>query len=120
MKYLLDTHTFLWSLNADSRLTLGTRKIIRDKSIVVMLSIISVWEITIKVMSKKLKLDLPLPQLFKKLEYDILPVTLEHVLALVKLPPIHKDPFDRMLVAQAKSEKLTLLTSDPKVQAYLP
>ena len=119
MKYLLDTHTFLWCLSNNPRLKPDSRKIIRDKSKVVFLSVISVWEIVIKVMSKKLKLNLPISTLFTNLEFELLPVKLEHVLSLQNLPPIHKDPFDRMLVAQAKTENLTLLTSDPKIQAYL-
>lgn len=118
MRYLLDTHMFIWSIEGNHRLKPDTRDIIRDKSNIVFLSIISVWEIAIKVMLKKLKLDIPITKILKNLEFEILPIKLDHVLALLKLPPIHKDPFDRMLVAQAKSEKLTLLTDDPKVKRY--
>lgn len=119
MKYLLDTHTFLWSLSNDPQLKPDTKKIVKDKSKVVFLSVISVWEIVIKVMAKKLQLDPPVSTLLTNLEFELLPVKLEHVLTIQNLPPIHKDPFDRMLVAQAKTENLTLLTSDPKIQAYL-
>jgi len=119
VKYLLDTHTFLWSLSNDPQLKPDTKKIVKDKSKVVFLSVISVWEIVIKVMAKKLQLDPPVSTLLTNLEFELLPVKLEHVLTIQNLPPIHKDPFDRMLVAQAKTENLTLLTSDPKIQAYL-
>ncbi len=118
MKYLLDTHIFIWSLEGNPKLKTDTKNIIRDKSNLVFLSIISAWEITIKVMLKKLQLDIPLNKIFKNLEYEILPLKLDHMLVLLELPPIHKDPFDRMLVAQAKSEKLTLLSEDPKIKQY--
>src|SRR3989344_2969757 len=98
MRYLLDTHTFIWSMENSSKLKEETKTIVRDKSTVVLLSIISVWEIVIKVMLKKLQLDLPITKFLKNLEFEILPIKLDHVLALLTLPPIHKDPFDRMLV----------------------
>lgn len=118
MRYLLDTHIFIWSIEGNHKLKPDARNIIRDKSNIVFLSIISVWEITIKVMLKKLKLDIPITKIFKNLEFEILPIKLDHVLVLLKLLPIHKDPFDRMLVAQAKSEKLIILTEDPNIKQY--
>lgn len=118
MRYLLDTHVFLWSIEGSPKLKPDTRNIVRDKSNIVFLSIISTWEIAIKVMLKKLQLDIPVTKIFEDLEFELLPIKLDHVLALLKLPPIHKDPFDRMLVAQAKSEKLMLLSNDPQVKQY--
>ncbi len=118
MRYLLDTHMFIWSIEGNSKLKPDTRIIIRDKSNIVFLSIISAWEITIKVMLKKLQIDIPITKIFKNLEFEILPIKLDHILVLLKLPPIHKDPFDRMLVAQSKFEKLTLLTDDPQIKQY--
>ena len=118
MKYLLDTHMFIWSIQGSSKLKTDTRNIIRDKSNLVFLSIVSVWEIAIKVMLKKLRLDIPVTKIFENLEFELLPIKLDHVLVLLKLPPIHKDPFDRMLVSQAKLEKLTLLSEDPKIKQY--
>lgn len=118
MKYLLDTHMFIWCMENSSRLKPETRKIVKDASKSIFISMVTPWEITIKVMLKKLQLDIPIPKLFNNLEFEILPIKLDHILALLKLPPIHKDPFDRMLVAQAKSEKLNLLSSDPKIHSY--
>ena len=118
MRYLLDTHTFIWSIEGNPKLKPDIRNIVRDKSNTVFLSIISTWEIVIKMMLKKLQLDIPVAKIFKNLEFEILPIKLDHVLVLLKLPPIHKDPFDRMLVAQAKSEKLSLLTDDPQIKQY--
>ncbi len=117
-RYLLDTHTFIWSIEGNPKLKPDTKNIVLDKSNIVFLSIVSVWEIAIKVMLKKLRLDIPVAKIFKNLEFEILPIKLDHVLVLLKLPPIHKDPFDRMLVAQAKSEKLSLLTDDPQIKQY--
>lgn len=118
MKYLLDTHMFIWSIQGSLKLKTDTKNIIRDKSNLVFLSIVSAWEIAIKVMLKKLQLDIPLTKIFENLEFEILPIKLEHILVLLKLPPVHKDPFDRMLVAQAKSEKLILLSEDSKIKQY--
>lgn len=94
------------------------RTIIRDAQNQVFLSLVSLWEITIKISLKKLKLKTDLNTILNSLEFEILPIKFEHLLNLLKLPRLHKDPFDRMLVAQAKSENLKLLTADPKVQAY--
>lgn len=118
MRYLLDTHTFIWSLDGDPRLKGKLLNIVKDNQNQIYLSVVSVWEIVIKVMQKKLKLDKELSILLKNLEFEILSINLEHILSVLKLPSIHKDPFDRMLVAQAKSENLALLTADPKIQAY--
>lgn len=118
MRYLLDTHMFLWSIEGDPKLKLNTKNIVRDKSNTVFLSIVSLWEIAIKIMLKKLQLDIPVTEIFKNLEFEILPIKLDHILFLLKLPPFHKDPFDRMLVAQAKWEKLTLLSDDPQIKQY--
>lgn len=118
MRYLLDTHTFIWSIGGSLKLKPDTKNIIRNKSNIVFLSIISAWEIAIKVMLKKLQLDIPITKIFENLEFEILPIKLDHVLVLLKLPPLHKDPFDRMLVAQAKFEKLTILTGDPQIKQY--
>lgn len=118
MKYLLDTHTFIWSMENSSLLKPETKKIVEDASKTVFISMVTPWEITIKVMLKKLQLNIPITKLFNNLEFEILPIKLDHVLSLLKLAPIHKDPFDRMLVAQSKSEKLKILTSDPKITAY--
>lgn len=118
MKYLLDTHIFLWWLVEDSKLSLEFKSIISNPKNIVFLSVASVWEISIKVAIKKLNLKVPLNDLFTNLEFEILPIMLDHVLKLHLLPPLHKDPFDRMLIAQAQFENLTLLSDDEKIKLY--
>lgn len=118
MKYLLDTHIFLWWLGGDSKLSPGFKSIISNPESIVFLSVASVWEISIKVAIKKLDLKVPLNDLFTNSEFEILPIKLDHVIKLHSLPPLHKDPFDRMLIAQAQFENLTLLSNDEKIKLY--
>jgi PIN domain nuclease of toxin-antitoxin system len=118
MKYLLDTHVFIWSLNGDPHLTSRTREIIRNTQNQVFISISSLWEIIIKASLNKLKFYTDLETILANLEFELLPIKVEHLLALLKLPFLHKDPFDRMLVAQAKVENCTLITDDQKIKRY--
>lgn len=122
MRYLLDTHVFLWWVTDNNKLPENARALISDKRNELFLSSASVWEIMIK--SKIGKIDLPTdPQKFLKkqvkLNYiTILNITIEHSLATYNLPEIHKDPFDRMLIAQAIVEKMTIVTSDSFIKQY--
>ena len=112
MKYLLDTNIFLWWLDGDSRLSKEYSEIINNPNHIKLISVVSVWEIIIKVRLGKFPLSIPVEKILEKSEFDLLSVELKHVLELGKLPGIHKDPFDRILVAQAKVEECTLLSSD--------
>jgi len=119
---LLDTHVFLWAITADERLTEAQRRIFSDGSNGLWLSVASVWEILIKVGLKKLPLPVPatayvLTQLEKN-RIRLLPVRPAHLSELEMLPPLHRDPFDRMLVAQARTEALTILSRDEAIRAY--
>jgi PIN domain nuclease of toxin-antitoxin system len=122
MKYLLDTHIFLWWITDNSKLQRNTRDLISDKSNELFLSSASLWEMMIK--SKLNKIDLPDdPKAYLKEQVEInsiniLNITLEHSLETYDLPEIHKDPFDRMLIAQARVEKLTILTTDSFIKRY--
>ena len=122
MKYLLDTHIFLWWITDNSKLQKSTRDLISDKSNELFLSSASLWEIMIK--SKLSKIDLPDdPKTYLKKQVEInsiniLNITMEHSLETYDLPEIHKDPFDRMLIAQARVEKLTIVTSDFFIKRY--
>ncbi|NIM12109.1 MAG: PIN domain-containing protein [Candidatus Aminicenantes bacterium] len=122
MKYLLDTHVFLWWIKDSPRLSQNIKDIIKNKKNTLFLSAASIWEMMVK--SKLRKLDLPdNPKGFIKEHLninavDILNITMEHSFEIYNLPEIHKDPFDRMLVAQAKVDKLTILTSDPYIKQY--
>lgn len=118
MKYLLDTHVLLWWLDGDKRLSEKFKKIIEDTSSIKLVSVVSIWEIIIKVQSNKLSIKTSLDNLIKKIGFPVLNIDIIHTLELIKLPRIHKDPFDRMLVAQAKSEDCILLTDDKNIKKY--
>lgn len=118
MDYLVDTHIFLWWLAKDPKLDVSVRSIIENRSHRIYVSVVSAWEISIKLKSGKLPLKTTLENAFAEPGFEILPLTINHVFELHKLPPIHKDPFDRMIIAQAKTEKLTLITRDEKFIKY--
>lgn len=122
MKLLLDTHTLLWFGLADPRLSDGARSLIADSGNDVYLSPASYWEIAIKLSLGKYKLveDL-VPFMERQIEQNdlqILHISLEHVGALVGLPFHHKDPFDRLLIAQAMVEQVPLVSADAVFDRY--
>ena len=119
MKVLLDTHILLWWLSDNDQLSLKARELISNPENDVFVSHVSLWEIQIKVMTGKLQVDLSrlITQLPKN-NFIQLSSRADHVLQLAKLPPYHQDPFDRMLIAQALSEPLILVTHDKFVSMY--
>ncbi len=117
-KFLLDTQIFIWWMEDKKRLKENIKNILSDSSNSVFLSVTSVWEMAIKLKLGKLKLPKDWKQTIKNCRFEILPVNFEHALALEELPLHHKDPFDRMLIAQAKVENCTLITVDQKIQKY--
>lgn len=121
MRYLLDTHIFLWSLNSHRRLTNSVKEILVDQGNVIYVSVVSAWELSIKLKTDPgFKLKTSIREAFTISGFAILPISFEHVLELHKLPlrKDHNDPFDRMLVAQTQVENLTLITSDEKMTRY--
>ncbi len=118
MRYLIDTHILLWWLNNDKRLSSQVSGILSDANNEIYVSIVSPWEIGVKVRINKLPLQTTLEEVFENIEFAMLPISLEHVVTFSKLPLHHKDPFDRMLIAQAQVENLTFITSDPKIKQY--
>jgi PIN domain nuclease of toxin-antitoxin system len=121
MKALLDTHAFLWALAGDARMSRRARDTFTGPT-GLSLSIANLWEILIKVQSGKLKLPRPAgPYVLKKLAengIEMLPISIDHLLALERLPMHHRDPFDRMLIAQSLEENLPIVTSDPLFDRY--
>ena len=121
MKYLLDTHAFLWFLQNDDRLPVQIRTIIENNKDIY-ISIVSLWEIAIKLSIKKLNLtNRTLEDILyacREKNFSILNITSEHVKSIIDLPFIHRDPFDRMLIAQAKVEDMTLITCDQYIPQY--
>jgi PIN domain nuclease of toxin-antitoxin system len=122
MKLLMDTHTFIWWDSDPSKLSPRAIALCQDRANTLLLSVASVWEMQIKIQLGKLKLDLPLAQIIESQQQtnniEVLPVALTHVLALESLPAHHKDPFDRLLIAQANVEDAGLLSSDPAFGKY--
>jgi PIN domain nuclease of toxin-antitoxin system len=122
MRLLLDTHIFLWYITADARLKTEVRDLIRDASNEVYLSAASVWEAAIKHALGRLPLPHSpaeyLPQQREAHQIASLPVEEGAFLYLVSLPHLHRDPFDRLLIAQALQHGFTLVTMDDQVRAY--
>ncbi len=119
MNLLLDTHVFLWAVDNNPNLSQAAREAIMDGHTIVYVSAATAWEITIKRAIGKLKV--PQSDYLEELRlhrFTPLSITTEHALAAETLPPHHKDPFDRMLVAQALEEKLTLVTRDSRMKVY--
>jgi len=122
MKFLLDTHIFLWWILEDPKLSRFAGDVIADSDNELYLSSASTWEMIIKSAIGKLSLPAS-PEMFIRNQLylnEITPlyITIEHTFALATLPMIHKDPFDRMLIAQAIYEDLTLVTDDPTIKQY--
>ncbi len=119
MKLLIDTHILLWWLNDDEKLPEKAKQLIQQPENEVYVSHISLWEIQIKIMIGKLHADLN--AIIKQLpanNFVELPSRTSHVLTLSQLPLYHQDPFDRMLIAQAISEPLHLMTCDKNIARY--
>lgn len=121
MKLLLDTHAFIWWDSDPAQLSAPALAALRDPANEVWLSVAGVWEMVIKAQLGKLSLRLPLADIVTQQQANglqILPVTLAHVLAVEGLPPVHKDPFDRVLIAQANVEGAELVSTDQTVRQY--
>lgn len=122
MKLLLDTHAFIWWDSEPAKLSPQALALCQDRQHLLLLSVVSLWEIQIKLQLGKLKLALPLKEIVEGQQrtnnMEILPVTLAHVLTLENLPVHHKDPFDRLLVAQAIVEEAVLISGDPNIARY--
>ncbi len=122
MKLLLDTHAFLWWIGNDDRLSDVARAAISDANNDVFFSAVSAWEMAIKTRSGKLSIHSELSGLLTKHlgrnAFAVMPISLTHALQISKLPHIHRDPFDRMLVAQAQVEKVSLVSKDPEIKKY--
>ena len=121
MKAILDTHSFLWALAGDARMSRHAREIFVG-SADLSLSIASFWEILIKVESGKLTLPRPTgPYLLSQMadnRIKTLPITIDHLLALERLPMHHRDPFDRMLIAQSMEQGWPIITADRMFKKY--
>lgn len=120
--YLLDTHTLLWWSEDDGRLGKNVRRILSDRENSIYCSAVSVWEVSIKAKLGKLTIPVEPLQFISKVmeayEFVALPISFSHAAEVFNLPLIHADPFDRLLVAQARIEKLVLLSNDTEIEKY--
>jgi PIN domain nuclease of toxin-antitoxin system len=122
MRYLLDTHVFLWMHWGSGALSAGARSAIVDPASEVQVSLVSLWELQIKIARERLGIAHSLEKVFaieqQENDLQLLPLRPEHVWRLAALPAHHGDPFDRMLVAQALVEDLVLITKDSLLRSY--
>lgn len=122
MNLLLDTHVLIWSTGNPEKLSENVRSLLLDTNNSWVVSIASVWELQIKYQLGKLNLSLPLPSLIETQQrvnkLRILPIELAHIYALDGLPNHHRDPFDRIVIAQAIVENIPLLSADTVFDAY--
>jgi PIN domain nuclease of toxin-antitoxin system len=119
---LVDTSILIWVLNDDPQLTRRIKSALRSPSADVRISVVSAWEIAIKGQSGKLSFEVPITDVLSRIlsgaVWPILPVLPAHIPELLELPLLHSDPFDRLLIAQARAEGMVLATSDVNIQKY--
>jgi PIN domain nuclease of toxin-antitoxin system len=122
MNVLLDTHTFLWFIANDLRLSSQAQALIQDSGNRRLLSMASLWEIAIKISLGKLTLAQPfdqfIPRQLQLNQIEILAIELPHLAAVVAMPFHHRDPFDRLMAAQCQIEALPIISADPAFDAY--
>ena len=122
MRALLDTHVFLWWVGDDARLSATARQIIGDAANEILLSAASGWEIAIKSRLGRLRVPDNLEQFMSEQmlqnHFTALPIHLSHALGVHRLPPLHRDPFDRILAVQSRLEAMPILTADPLIARY--
>jgi PIN domain nuclease of toxin-antitoxin system len=121
MRVLVDTHLLLWAAASSRRLSKEARLLLEDADNEVFFSAASLWEVAIKAALRKADFKVDVPMLRRALAdmgFVELPVSGAHAERLAALPPVHRDPFDRMLVAQSLVEPMVLLTNDPTLAAY--
>src|SRR5262249_40614974 len=122
MRFLVDTQAFLWFVMGDARISATARSLIEDENNERLLSIASPWEIAIKVSIGKLTLlepfDVLVPREIQQNDFQLLAIELRHLGTVVTLPLHHRDPFDRVLVAQARVENVPIVSSDAVFDAY--
>jgi PIN domain nuclease of toxin-antitoxin system len=121
MKLLLDTHTFLWFIEDNPQLSADAKNLL-ESDVDLLVSVASLWEIAIKISIGKLTLTQPfdafIPDQFTKNAIDLLPIAVSHLALVSTLPLHHRDPFDRLLVAQAIIEQIPIVSIDDKFDMY--
>lgn len=124
MTILLDTHAFLWWISDDPRMPVSARALIADPGNRVLVSAASAWEMAVKAALGKLQvvgsrdIEAFVADHLQRNRFEVLPIGLRHALGVANLPPLHRDPFDRLLVSQARTESVPLVTADPMLRSY--
>ena len=122
MRLLLDTHIFLWLNDAPEKCSASILQLCENSENHLFISYVSLWEMQIKQQLGKLELSMSLPELVKNSQLDhallLLPIKIQHIYTLSSLPRFHQDPFDRLLIAQAMQESMTLVSVDKNIRAY--
>ena len=121
MNILLDTHALIWFINGDNELPKKVKKIIEDIDNQCFISIGSIWEIAIKFSQNKLDLQISFEDIHQLLidnDIEILPITFKHLQTLLPLPYYHRDPFDRIIIAQGIAENISIATKDELFKLY--
>lgn len=121
MDLLLDTHTLIWFLNGDEKLSKAARLAIENPANIKIVSVASIWEIAIKISLEKFKYPGGFNHFLELIDengFEILQISFEHTLIVSSLEFIHHDPFDRLLIAQSKNDDLTILTLDENIKKY--
>ena len=118
MKYLLDTHIFLWWISEPSKLLKKELKLLENSDKLIFVSVVSAWEIFIKKRLGKLKFNEDFEKIIENCNFNILSLSLNHITGLEKLMPIHQDPFDHLLISQSRYEDLVLVTRDKMIKKY--
>ena len=118
MKFLLDTHVLLWTIFEPGKLSSEARRLISDRQNIICISIVSLWEISIKKNIGRLDIPEEFFQVVRNGGFEILPLTIEEVQEYQTLPLHHRDPFDRMLIVHARQQKLILITRDTEISKY--
>ena len=118
MKYLLDTHSLLWTIFEPDKLSAEAQEIILDRNNIICISIISLWEISIKQNIRRLDIPDKFYEVVRQGGFEILPLTISQIEQYKTLPLHHRDPFDRMLIVQAQQQKLIFITRDSQINKY--
>ena len=121
MQFLIDTHILIWYLDGSNKLPEKIKNIINDENNIIVVSIASIWELAIKISLKKIDTKLDLPDVethITERQFKLLNISFKHLNALTALLTHHGDPFDRLLIAQAITEDLTILSADKQFKAY--
>lgn len=118
MRYLIDTHIFIWWMEESKRLSEEILNLLNNPQNEIFLSAASIWEIIIKKVKKKLKTPKDIERGIKASGFTPISIEMLHVLGIERLPLHHNDPFDRIIISQAKTENLTLITADKKIWKY--